>query len=143
MNKIFATAALLMGVVASANAIEPSGTTIWGCAKPGAVSSKFGYCAVNITSATTSAQLGQIQIDPRKVVYTAIRSSVALSPTINYSLNNVTVYSLTVSASTTPQIVNPAPVPFYDAITISMSTPSSISATNAISMTVIENALKQ
>jgi hypothetical protein len=71
----------------------------------------------------------------------AHRASTAVSPTLNFLLNGTTIYSLTVSASTTPQVVQVSQVPFFNAITVSMSTPASLTTTNAVSATVIENAL--
>lgn len=138
--KIAFTVAILTLTAASAFAINPSNPTgAFVCAAPGEVSSKLAYCAANITSATTATQLGSIGIDARKQINVAYRSSVATSPTINFLLGGINVYSLTVSASTVPQITG-FTVPFFDSITVSQSQPALISSTNAISMTVIENS---
>lgn len=139
MKRLVLAATIAVAAASTVSAIEPTTTGTWNCAKPG-FSGKYAYCGANITSGTTSTQLGSVNIDPSKQIFLAHRATTPISPTFNFVSGGATVYSLTVSASSTPQVIS-IPVPYFQSINVSLSVPSTLSATNALSATIIENAV--
>lgn len=143
MKKLL-TAAMLL-VAPATFAIDVSNTTAWTCAQPAFFGvSNLGYCGVTINSGTTAATLGAISVVPSKNIFVSVRADQAavaglVTPTLNLSLGGVQVGSLSVSSSLAGNVVNLGAVPYFDAVTISVSTPAVISATNTLRLTVIEN----
>lgn len=142
MKKIFAASFAMLAVTASAMAAGQNSSTAWSCySKP---FSNFSYCGTTITSSTTSAALGSVDVDPTKTQYlslTASNSAISglVTPTITLYLDGAVVSQQNVSATTSGNIVNLGSVPYFNNVVVSFSTPATISATNSVRATVIEN----
>lgn len=147
MNIILTSALVLAS--GSAAALQSSGTAFAGkgCQGLGTQVPGFHYCTGVISSATTAAQIGRIQVYPSKQVWlsggvSGSAISGLVTPTVIYYLGNRQVATQNISVTTAGNLVNPnSPinVPFFDSLTISQSTPTLISSTNAIIFSVIEN----
>jgi hypothetical protein len=145
MKKLLTAALVLMSPVAFA--IEPSGTTAWGCAAPAFFDrsgNNLAYCGVSITSGTTTAQLGSISVNPQKQVFVSARAEQAalsglVTPTLTLSLGGNVVATQTISATSAGNLVGLGTVPYFDTVTVSFTNPQTISATNTVRLTVIEN----
>lgn len=150
MKKLITLTALALGLTAMAGSALALGTgaTAWAC-NPLANSNQTGglqYCTATISSATTSTQLGRFSIYPSKqvtVIGGVSGSAVAgvVTPTINLFLGSKLVASQSISVSTAGNVVTLGVngVPFFDGLSVSQSTPSLISATNGLTIGVVEN----
>lgn len=144
-TKYFLTAALVLAS-GSAAALGNTGSAFGGtgCGGIPATTTGFKFCIASITSGTTVAQLGKQTIYPNKQVYlvggvsgTAIAGLV--TPTISLYLGNRIIATENISVTTAGNVVNLGSVPYFNALSISTSTPSTISSTNALIFSVIEN----
>lgn len=143
MKKILVAA--LAVLAPAAFAIQPSNTTVWTCGAPAGgflTNPAMAYCvSPAITSATTPATLGSINVDPAKNVWVVLRGDSGLnnlvSATLTLGLGGQQVGVQTVSVTTNGNVVSLGTVPYFDNVTVSFTTP--ISATNSVRATVIEN----
>lgn len=150
MKKILALSLLGLGLVGSASAMNVTGT-VWGCSSNANTNTPSGYqwCKTTVTSATTATQLGRIAVSPKQLTlltFGVSGSAVAnvVTPTISYYVGSQVVATQNVSVSTVGNVVVPAMasqygVPFFTALSVSQSTPSLISATNGLVITVQQN----
>lgn len=135
---------LALGMMATANAQEgqfPTATTgIWSCGKTGSM----GYCTAKVTSGTTAAQFGTVQLNPTKqarVILTANNSAVSslVTSTISLTLKGRAVGSIaSVSATSAGNVITPGFPGWYDGAIVSVTVPSAISATNSLQVTVTQ-----
>lgn len=144
MNIILAAALAL--AAGSASALDSTGTAFAGLGCQGEKSSTAGfrYCTAVITSGSTVAQLGKQTIYPNKQIYlvggvSGTTLSAVVTPTVSFYLGNRIVAKQDISVTTAGNVVNLGSVPYFNAISISASAPSTISATNAVIFSVIEN----
>lgn len=142
MMKIISAVALLSAVAGSALAIDQNSSTSWACSSNSRFASGLRYCGLTITSGTTSAQIGSLDVDPTKQVFVAATASAAavsglVTPTLNFSVGGQQVASQSISATTGGNVAA-FTVPYFDNVTVSFSAPSTISATNSVRVTVYE-----
>lgn len=141
--------ALALGLLlasGSAMALDNTGTAFSGsrCQGQQGTTLGFNYCMATITGSTTSAQLGKQTIYPSKQVFlVATASGTAISglvtPTVSLYLGNRVVATTNISVTTAGNVVNLGAVPYFNGLSISTTNPSTISSTNAILYSVIEN----
>lgn len=145
MKKILSLLALT-ALATPAMALDASlGSSAWACgdlATTGVnqTASTARYCTAKVTSATTATQLGNLQVNPVKAIYTFTAGPAAIntvSSTWNLKLSGAPVGNATVSNTAAG---NPAayPVVYFNTMTVSVSTPATISSTNALQITVVE-----
>lgn len=140
-------AAVLAG---SAFAVGPFGPPkasgfIWQCnPNPNGAQTGLQWCRTNITSGTTATQLSSVNINPAQHVYVSAGvsgSGVAnvVTPTLSFSLGGKVVGTQNISVSTAPNVVDLGNVPYFDAISVSETQPTLISASNGLFITIIGN----
>ena len=145
LKPLVVSAAALLAAV-SAHALERPNAN-WSCANPSFASGgKFVYCTFSsYTSGTTATQLGTINVDPGRQVSVVATGTSALAnvvtPTITFYNGSVAVGSLSISNSTAVNAVTFAK-PHFTSMVISTSNPALISATNALTIGVIENGAR-
>lgn len=137
MKKYLLAAAALSVIASPSFAITATGTA-WGCTSY--TSTNTNWCVAKITSGTTATQLGVVTVDPNKRVYTFATGASAVngvSTTYNLKMNGNATGTVNVSNTAAG---NPAEfvVPYFNTITVSVSTPSNISSTNSLIYTIIE-----
>ncbi len=145
-------ASLALGMVALTGTASALGNTgaAWGgsgCGGEQSTTTGFRYCVASMTSGTTATQLGKQTVYPNKQIYIVAGISGTLvsgtgtnvTPTITYYLGNRVVATQNISVSTAGNIVNPGVVPYFNALSISQSVPTNISATNSVLLSIIEN----
>lgn len=145
MNKYLLTLALA-SLAGSSFALGNTGTA-WaglGCGGEQSTTAGFRYCMVNMSSATTVAQLGKQTVYPNKQIFVVggiSGSAVAnvVTPTITLYLGNRVVATQNISVSTVGNVVNLGSVPYFNAISVSQSQPGLISQTNGLVISIIEN----
>lgn len=145
MKKLFLTVALT-ALAGSALALGNTGTAFGGsgCGGEQSVTSGFRYCIATITSGTTATQLGKQTVYPNKQIFvvggtTSSALSGLVTPTISLYLGNRVVATQSISVTTAGNVVNLGNVPYFNGLSVSTSTPSTISSTNAFTFSVIEN----
>lgn len=145
MNILALTAGLSVAA-GSAMALGNTGAAWSGLACGGDQSqvTGFRYCMANITSGTTATQLGKQTIFPNKDVYVVggVNGSALaglVTPTISLYLGNKIVATQSISVTTVGNVVNLGAVPYFNGLSVSVSTPGIISATNAAVISIIEN----
>lgn len=151
MKQLIALSLLGLTLAGSASALSNTGS-VWsgrGCQTSTSEDPGFRYCTAAISSATTVAQLGKVYVAPNKVINVVLGISGTavnhlVTPTLSFYLGSKVVATQDVSVSSAGNIVFPSMgnslgVPLYDAISVSVSTPSTVSQTNGITMGITEN----
>jgi len=150
MKKLLALSLLGLFIAGQASALNTTGS-VWSCPPPANQANQPGYqwCRTTITSGTTATQLGTLNVNPKQLtMFTFGVSGSAVSglvtPTINYYVGNRVVATQNVSATSAGNVVVPlmnlnSGTPLFTAISISQSTPSLISSTNGLVVTVQQN----
>lgn len=146
-NLKLAAIALATVTAGQALALTPGNATAWGgpgCNNAQSSDAGFKYCWTNYTSGTTAAQLGTVTVSPAKHIYLAVGvSGTALSglvtPTVSLKLGTRTISTLSVSATTAGNVVDLGNVPYFNAIGVSTTNPATISSTNSLLFSIIEN----
>lgn len=141
---------LTLGFVLAAGSASALGNTgsVWAGQQcggdQGTNTTGFRYCMGAITSGTTAIQLGKQTVYPNKQIYVVGGvSGAALSglvtPTISLYLGNRVVATQNISVTSAGNVVNLGSVPYFNALSISTSLPGTISATNSVLLSIIEN----
>lgn len=143
MKKYLLTFALA-ALAGSSYAATYSNGTVWSgktCA-PNAPAG-FGACVANVTSVTTVGQLGRVYIDTSKNVWfsgTVSGTTGIVTPTVNLYLGSQLIGQQSVSLTTTGNIVGfPLNKPYFDNITVSISTPGLLGTSQSAVMGIIQN----
>ena len=143
MKKMIALSLLSLGLVAGANAqqVPNSGSSLWAC---NTTTGNMAFCSARVTSGTTAAQFGTVNVDPTKqarVILTANNSAVSslVTSTISLTLKGKAVGSVSsVSATSAGNVVTLGYPGWYDGVIVSVTVPSAISATNSLQVTVTQ-----
>ena len=133
---------LLTGLIAlfaatSAFAIDMSGTSVWNCRDYG---NNFATCrAPAITSATTLASLGAIEIKPASNVYLSTVGSLASTSATVFFIDRDgnTLNTQAINIASTAGLTTFALPQYFTHLKVSPTTV--LSATNSISVTIIES----
>ncbi len=144
MKKLIALTLLALTVAGSASALSTQGAA-WNCNVNANSNSAAGfqYCTANISSATTAAQLGKLNIYPSKQItlvggVSGSAVSGVVTPTVTLYLGNLATSSVSVSTAGNVTTLGVNGVPYFDGLSVSQSVPSLISSTNGLSLSVIE-----
>lgn len=131
----------LAGLSAPAFALTPTGSA-QDC---NLNNSMFQYCISRINSVTTVAQLGKITYDPVTTrIYVVGTNSGTVSgvvtPTLNLYLGNKLVASQSVSLTTSGNVVNMGAIPYFDGMSVSISTPGLLGTSQSAVISIIQNS---
>ena len=144
--KTMIISALALGLAVTANAQQGTfpnagSSTLWAC---GSTTGNMNYCTAKVTSGTTAAQLGTLNVDPTKqarVVFTANDAAVSslVTSTISLKLKGKAVGSVSsVSATSAGNVITLGFPGWYDGASVSVTAPAAISATNSLQVTVTQ-----
>lgn len=137
MKKLL-TAVLLLASP-SVFALDAGSNTFWTCRAPNFGSTLSGanqYCISNdITSATTVAQIGSLNIDMGDRVVVSTVGTATISTSLGFSVGGVAAGSQTVSASATGNVINLGPV-YFDALAVSPT--AGLTGVNSFRALVVE-----
>lgn len=144
MKKYLLTLGLL-GLASAPYALGNTGS-VWagqGCGGEQPSTVGFRYCMANISSVTTVTQLGKQTVYPNKQIYIVggISGTVSgvVTPTVTLYLGNRPVAQQTVSLTTAGNVVNLGSVPYFNGMTVSISTPGLLGTSQSALISVIEN----
>lgn len=141
MKKILTLALLTLSSVAVAQSTQyPNSTaTIWA---PGTTTGDLNFVTSRVTSGTTAANFGTVFVDPsvqNRVIFTANDTAVSslVTSTITLKLKGKTVGTVSsVSATSLGNVITLPKPGYFDALSVSVTVPSAISATNSLQITV-------
>lgn len=146
--------ALVGSVLAATPFGVPKGTSLaWQCNPPNYVTNSQGgtvtggglnWCRLNLTSGTTTTQIGSVNVNPAQHIYvlggvSGSAVSGLVTPTISLSLGGKVVATQNISVTTAGNVVDLGLVPYFDNVTVSESLPGNISSTNSLVITIIGN----
>lgn len=109
----------------------------------GSNTSGFRYCMTAATSVTTVTQLGKQTIYPNKQVFVvggiSGTTNFVVTPTISLYLGNRVVGTQTISLTTTGNVVNLGSVPYFNGLSVSLTTPANLGTSQSAVISIIEN----